>query len=49
LFFDAFVFDTSLAQKYIFTPALYCRAPDIDLSALETLFSTAFAINANEK
>ena len=33
----------------VFTHALLCRAPDIDLSELETLFSTAVATNASEK
>jgi hypothetical protein len=39
----------SLCLETLFTRALFCRAPDIDLSELETLFSTAVATNASEK
>lgn len=38
-----------LFTKAVFTFALSVRAPDIDLSELESLFSTASVTSASEK
>ena len=38
-----------LSTKAVFTFALFFRAPDIDLSELESLFSTAVVTSTSEK